>query len=242
MPGLHAQPVCQAVRVNEPAPAPPSGGERPKPGGENPKSLEDVLIALPPSTGAATQAAPALRAPASPADLFLAFTRLSLQGFGGVLPVAQRELVERLRWLTREQFVEMLAISQVLPGPNVVNLSLMFGDRHFGLRGAFAALGGMLLVPMGVVLVLTGFYAEFAHVPAVGGALRGMGAVAAGLVISTGFKLLAALRKSALGLATGLGLAAAMALGSAWLHWPLVWLLVGLGLVSCGVAWTRLRP
>ncbi len=230
--------------------APPAAAA-PKPGpaaagspeaADLPDSLEDVVVAMPPpSAGAPAGTSPAaLAAPASPTALFLAFTRLSLQGFGGVLPVAQRELVERLRWLTREQFVEMLAVSQVLPGPNIVNLTLMFGDRHFGLRGAFAALAGMLLVPMVVVLVLTALYAELASVPAVAGALRGMGAVAAGLVLATGLKLVAALRQSALGLMTGLGLAAAMALATGWLHWPLFGLLLGLGALSCAIAWTRL--
>ena len=85
-----------------------------------------------------------LSEPSSPRALFMAFNALALQGFGGVLPVAQRELVERRNWLTKDEFVEMLAISQVLPGPNVVNLALMFGDRAFGWRGAMAALGGML--------------------------------------------------------------------------------------------------
>ena len=79
---------------------------------------------------------PARARPASTGDLFFTFNRLALQGFGGVLAVAQRELVERKGWLTHEEFVEMLALSQVLPGPNVVNLALMFGDRFFGLRGA----------------------------------------------------------------------------------------------------------
>ena len=97
--------------------------------------------------------------PHSPADLFITFNRMALQGFGGVLAVAQRELVERKRWLTRDQFVELLALSQVLPGPNIVNLALMFGDRFFGLRGAAAALGGMLLVPLVIVLALTALYA-----------------------------------------------------------------------------------
>ena len=87
--------------------------------------------------------------PRSPRELFVTFNRLALQGFGGVLAVAQRELVERERWLSQAEFVEMLAISQVLPGPNVVNLALMLGDRYFGLRGALAALAGMLLVPLG---------------------------------------------------------------------------------------------
>ena len=86
--------------------------------------------------------------PASATDLFRAFNRLALQGFGGVLPVAQRELVERLRWLTREQFLELLALAQVLPGPNIINLGLILGDRYFGLRGGLAAVAGMLLAPM----------------------------------------------------------------------------------------------
>ena len=180
--------------------------------------------------------------PASLRALFIAFTALALQGFGGVLPVAQRELVERHGWLTREQFVEMLAVSQVLPGPNVVNLALMFGDRQFGLRGALTALAGMLLVPLAVVLALTALYGHFASLAPVRGALRGVGAVAAGLILSTGLKLLAALRHSALGLRTGLALAALMALASAGLHWPLIWLLAGLGTISCSVAWHRLGP
>ena len=77
-----------------------------------------------------------------------------------MLAVAQRELVERLRWLTREQFVELLSLGQVLPGPNIVNLALMFGDRHFGWRGALAALAGMLAVPLVIVLVLAALYAR----------------------------------------------------------------------------------
>ena len=87
-------------------------------------------------------------APRSPLDLFLRFNRMALQGFGGVLAVAQIELVERSGWLTREEFVETLSLAQVLPGPNVCNLALMTGDRFFGWRGAAAALGGMMLVPL----------------------------------------------------------------------------------------------
>ena len=52
-----------------------------------------------------------LNRPESPSHLFLAFTRLALQGFGGVLAVAQRELVERLNWMSKEEFVETLAIA-----------------------------------------------------------------------------------------------------------------------------------
>ena len=146
-----------------------------------------------PSAGGATPASATTRAraPASTGDLFFTFNRLALQGFGGVLAVAQRELVERKRWLTREQFVEMLSMSQVLPGPNVVNLALMFGDRFFGLRGAFAALAGMLRRAAGDrARADRRLRRVLATCAAVAGALRGMGAVAAGLVIATALKLM----------------------------------------------------
>ena len=183
-----------------------------------------------------------LRAPASLRELFFAFTWLALQGFGGVLPVAQRELVERKRWLTKEQFVEMLAVSQVLPGPNVVNLALMYGDRVFGVRGAFTALAGMLLAPLVVVLAVTALYGQFAQVSAVTGALRGMGAVAAGLIVATAYKLLATIKANPMGRPTALTFAALTFLATAWLRWPLVYVIAGLGVVSIAVAWNRLMP
>jgi chromate transporter len=185
--------------------------------------------------------APGLAAPASLRELFVAFTVLALQGFGGVLPVAQRELVEKHRWLTREQFVEMLAVSQVLPGPNVVNLALMFGDRCFGWRGAVMAFAGMMAVPTLIVLGLTALYAEYAHVPVVAGALRGMGAVAAGLVLSTALKLASTLRTNRMGAWIGGAFALLTFVAIAWLHVPLVWIVLGLGVLAIAVAWSRMK-
>ena len=182
------------------------------------------------------------RAPRSPGEIFLVFTRLALQGFGGVLPIAQRELVERQRWLTREQFVELLAVSQVLPGPNVVNLSLMFGDRAFGWRGGLAALGGMIVAPWVVVMLLTVAYAHYAQYAVVAGALRGMAAVAAGLILATGLKLVPALRRNVLGWVPALVLAALMFAGIALLRVPLIWMLAGLGGLACAAAWRKLAP
>jgi chromate transporter len=166
-------------------------------------------------------AEPLLRTPRGAGELFRVFTRLALQGFGGVLPVAQRELVERERWLTREDFLALLSLCQVLPGPNVVNLALIFGARHFGLRGAVAAAGGMLAAPLAIVLLLAAGYAQAASVPAVAGAVRGMGVVAAGLVLATGLKLLPALRRNPLGLPLALAVAAAAGLAVGLLRWPL---------------------
>lgn len=181
-----------------------------------------------------------LRHPRSCSELFVAFTWLALQGFGGVLAVAQRELVERLRWLNQEQFVELLSLSQVLPGPNIINLGLMFGDRHFGWRGAVTAIGGLLAVPLMIVLVLGGLYARFGSIPQVAGALRGMGAVAAGLVLATAFRLAPTLRRSPMGIGPCAAIALSSALALGWLRWPLVWVVLVLGALGYAWAWRRL--
>ncbi len=183
---------------------------------------------------------PATHGPRTPLDLFLRFNRMALQGFGGVLAVAQIELVERAGWLTREEFVESLAISQVLPGPNVCNLSLMVGDRFFGWRGAFAALGGMMAVPLLIVLLLAALYSHWAYVPAVSGALRGMGAVAAGLVIGTALKLAWALRSSPLGKPICSALAVLTFAAVALWRVPLVWVICALGTLGMALAWRKL--
>jgi len=191
------------------------------------------------STEPAASSEALLAVPASSAELFFAFNRMALQGFGGVLAVAQHELVERKRWLSRQQFVEMLSLSQVLPGPNVVNLALMLGDRFFGWRGALSALAGMLLVPLVIVLVLTAAYAELSGIEVVAGALRGMGAVAAGLVIATAFKLIGTLRTNRLGLPLAAAFSIATFAMIALLRWPLVGVLGGLGSLAVGMAWIR---
>ena len=178
--------------------------------------------------------------PRSRADLFVSFTVLALQGFGGVVAVVQRELVERKRWMTREQFLEDWAVAHVMPGPSVVNLSMMIGGRYFGLGGAVAAMAGMLLIPMFIVLALAALYSGVAETEVARGALRGMGAVAAGLVAATGLKLTGALAKNAMGLGICIALAVLTFVAIAVLRWPLAWVLPGIGVPACLWAWTRL--
>lgn len=174
-------------------------------------------------------------------ELFWAFSWLSLQGFGGVLAVVQRELVEKRGWLSNEAFVEDWAVAQVMPGPNVCNLALMFGDRHFGWRGAAVALGGLLVLPLVLLLSVATLYGQLSGHAAAGGALRGMGAVAAGLIAGTSFKLLAQLRRHPLGMGLVAVMSAAAFAGLVVLHWPLVAIVFGLGSVACGLTWQRLR-
>ena len=178
--------------------------------------------------------------PQSLRDLFWSFTRLALQGFGGVLAVVQHELVEKKKWLTSEEFVEDWAVAQILPGPNVVNLSLMIGNRYFGWRGALVALAGMLIFPLLIVLVLAAVFAGVADYPGVQGALRGMGAVTAGLITATGLKLIGSLRKNTMGAMACGALVMMTFTAIALLRLPLVWVLAGLGGVACTWAYRQL--
>ncbi len=178
--------------------------------------------------------------PASLTDLFVSFTLLALQGFGGVLAVVQRELVEKKRWMTQEEFVEEWAVAQVMPGPNVVNLALMIGGRYFGLPGALAALAGMLAVPLVIVLMLGLLHAQFASHPGVAGALRGMAAVSAGLIAATGLKLASLLKFHPLGLRVSLFLCVLGFILIALLRVPLLHVLVGLGTIACGLTYRKL--
>ena len=193
-------------------------------------------------TAAGTDPAAPRPLPRDCADLFWSFTWLALQGFGGVLAVVQRELVEKKRWMTNDEFVEDWAVAQIMPGPNVVNLSIMIGERYFGWRGAMAALAGMLTFPLILVLVLAVVYAQFASQPAVAGALRGMGAVAAGLIAGMGLKLSSTLRKHPLGLAVCVGLVALTVIAMAVLRWPLFWTLPSVGLLACVLTWRKIAP
>jgi len=179
--------------------------------------------------------------PRSRADLFWTFNWLALQGFGGVLAVVQRELVEKKRWLTREAFLEEWAVAQIMPGPNVLNLSMVLGARHFGLSGALAAICGLLALPLVLVLAIAVLYCSVAETAVAQGALRGMGAVSAGLIAATGLKLAPALRSNPMGLAAAALVAALSFVAIAWLRLPLIWVLLGIGGPSCGWAAYRLR-
>lgn len=178
--------------------------------------------------------------PRSLSDLFWSFSVLALQGFGGVFAVAQREMVDRKRWLTREQYMGDFAVAQVLPGPNMVNLALMMGDRCFGLRGAFAALAGMMFFPGLLIIVLAVLFSSFGALPEVQGALRGMGAVVVGLIAASSARLVGALKENAMGLTVCWLVIGAGFVAVGLLRIPLVWALIVLGGMAWFWAWRQL--
>lgn len=128
------------------------------------------------------------------AALFWGFSKVGLSGFGGVLPFARRMLVEEQRWLSADDFNSILGICQFLPGPNVVNLSVVVGARYRGAMGALAASLGLLLGPMLIVLCLGILYDRFGSLPQVQGMLRGIAAVGVGLLFATAVRMALAVR------------------------------------------------
>lgn len=179
--------------------------------------------------------------PAGLCELFWAFTVLSLQGFGGVMAVVHRELVEKRRWMAESEFLEDWAVAQVMPGPNVCNLALVFGDRHLGWPGALSALAGLLAAPLLLLLLLASLLHQWGDWLPLNGVLRGMGAVAAGLIAGSALKLMQGLKHHVLGPALlGLFVAAAF-LTTVVIGLPLHVTVLGVGGMACALTWWLLR-
>lgn len=128
-------------------------------------------------------------APPTVGALFRGFLSLGLMGFGGVLPLARRMLVEDRRWLGAGEFAELLGLCQFLPGGNVINLSVAVGLRFRGVAGAAASLAGLLAAPSVVVVLLGVVYDRFADDPTVRHVFAGLAAAAAGLLVGLAGKL-----------------------------------------------------
>ena len=127
--------------------------------------------------------------------LFFAFAKISLSGFGGVLVFARRAIVEQHRWMTADEFNETFALCHFLPGPNIVNLSLVFGSRLRGIAGGLVAFVGLLGPPMVLVTILAAIYGHFGQVDALRRALAGVSCVAVGLLASAVFRMMSPLLK-----------------------------------------------
>ena len=175
--------------------------------------------------------------PESLRELFVFFSLLALQGFGGIVAFIERGLVVQKKWMTREEFLEYWAVARTMPGPPAINMSIVIGARHFGVIGSIVSVSGMFLVPTGVVLILAVLYAQFNDQPQVVDALRGMGSVAAGLIIATGLRLLTALRSNVMGVTVCAILALASFVLVALLECRVMYVLLLLGITACGYAY-----
>jgi chromate transporter len=166
-------------------------------------------------------------------DLFLTFTQLTLYSFGGALFWSRRMFVEQRRWLTEQEFVEMLSIAQLLPGANGVNMAVMIGYRLAGFVGSAASLCGFIAAPCAIVAALAIFYRYFGSVPLVRDALSGMAVVAIGLIIAMAARISTVLKRKPLAWA----FAAAAFIGVGVMRWPLLAVLGALAPLAIAAAW-----
>lgn len=165
-------------------------------------------------------------------ELFLGFLGLGMTAFGGALPLAHRMVVDRHRWLSAAEFVELLGLCQFLPGGNIINMSVALGMRFRGVKGALSAILGLIAVPSAVVVMLGVLYEHYQHDPLIRHLFAGLAAAAAGLLIQMAIKIALPLRKN-LVLAT---LATVCFVAIAWLRIPLLWTMLVMTPVSVVVS------
>src|SRR6202142_3670068 len=171
------------------------------------------------------------------AELFRAFALVSISGFGGALPWARRAIVEQKRWMTTEEFNETFALSQFLPGPNVINFSVVFGSRFGGPAGAAVGLAGLLRAPLIIVTVLAILYERFGGLETLSRILAGITAAAVGLLIAVVAKMTAPLFQKRWNSAPVFAILAFT--GVAIMHWPLPYVFLGLAPLSVAFAWFK---
>jgi chromate transporter len=170
-------------------------------------------------------------------SLFVGFMHVGIQGFGGVLPFARRMLVEEHRWLSEREFTEVLSLSQFLPGPNIINVAIIVGNRFRGPLGSLAASVGLMLVPFIMVLVLAALYARFADIERVRGATIGVSSAATGLIIAMGFRMTRPMKRIPWQIAVTVLVFVAVAV----VRVPLLWALAAIAPASVAFAWWAQR-
>jgi chromate transporter len=181
---------------------------------------------------------PAIQAPTL-AELFFSFAKISLSGFGGVLPWARRVMVEEKRWMSAEEFNERFSLAQFLPGPNIVNFCVVFGSRFHGVPGAVVTLTGLMGPPVAIVIVIGMLYSHYGEIAALQRMLAGISAAAAGLIVATMAKMATPLFRKPLSFPPLIVLAAFVSVGL--LRWPLPWVLLVLAPLSVGLTWGTRR-
>ena len=124
------------------------------------------------------------------ASLFFAFLEVALCGLGSGIVWARRISVEQRRWVSEEEFADILSLCQFMPGPNVVGIAVCVGAKVRGLAGAIAAACGFVFIPLVIGFLLGVLYLEHSHLPVLQKILAGVSSAAAGTLIATGIGML----------------------------------------------------
>jgi chromate transporter len=171
------------------------------------------------------------RPQASAAELFALFFQIGFTSFGGgTSSWMYREIVLTRRWMGEEEFFNIMAVCQALPGMNVTNVATWVGRRLLGARGALIALAGIVVVPSIMIVLIAVLFASVAHYPLTGIAMSGATAAAIALPANMGLSLAGRVRRNLVPL--GVMLATFAAVGIAKI--PLFWVVI----VACAVSMT----
>lgn len=135
-------------------------------------------------------------------ELFTGFMKLGLMGFGGVLPLAHRMIVDDQKWLSSEKFTDLLGVCQILPGGNIINMAVAIGMEFQGIKGAISSVLGLIFAPTVIVILIYQLYSHFQDIPTVQHMIEGLAAAAAGLLFATGLKMLKPIFKNYLTILT----------------------------------------
>jgi chromate transporter len=151
---------------------------------------------MPPDSSSTALAAPDIsQSPPTLLELFVAFAKMSLAGFGGVLVWARRGIVDQHKWMTADEFNETFALCHFLPGPNIVNLTFVFGSRLRGLPGSIAAFTGLVGPPALIMVVMGVLYHRYGEIDALRRILSGVACAAIGLMLAVVFRMMTPLLK-----------------------------------------------
>jgi chromate transporter len=172
-------------------------------------------------------------------EIFLAFSGIAIIGFGGVLPFARHMMVEKRGWLTGKEFSELLAFSQFLPGGNICNMAIVVGQRFQGMLGSLAAITGLMLWPTVIVVTLGALYTSYGDSELIRDALAGMGAGAAGLILSMVAKMATPLFERGAGIPLAFAVLAFVCM--AVFQLPLILVLLVVAPLSIAAAWWKIR-
>ncbi|GAB2912558.1 chromate transporter [Paralcaligenes ginsengisoli] len=174
----------------------------------------------------------------SPLQIFWAFSRIGLTSFGGGLSGwLMREFVHQRHWISEEEFLSGLALSQAFPGVNVVNLSIWIGYKLCGGKGALAASVGMVVPSMFLAIALAAIFSRLTQSQNMHLALAGIAAAAIGLSLEMGLR---AAKRAVNGLLPTLIVVGTFGF-IFLLNLPLIWVVLCAAPCSVAIAYYRLR-
>jgi chromate transporter len=196
---------------------------------------------MPPDSPPAAVPAPDILTSQPPGlvELFVAFAGMSVAGFGGVLPFARRGIVEKHRWMTADEFNETFALCHFLPGPNIVNFTMVFGSRFRGILGGIAAFTGLLGPPVVIMTILAVLYQRFGEIDALRHILAGVACAAVGLLFSVVLRMMTPLVKRRDLVAVVMMAAVFVAIGI--VRWPLAAVLLVAIPISIAITYAMRR-